>query len=123
MVVPLPLTSLKGGTNYDHIQTPFRVKYVQSIKDDIGSQTDDTISPLAMNALELYADYEASSKGWNPDCLMYVFRPFRKTVEYSGLQIGDWRGDFSINYEFTQIREFIAFEAYLDIIVKTTVYF
>lgn len=36
-----------------------------------------------MNALELFADYDQDSKNWKSTCLMYVFRPFKKTVEYS----------------------------------------
>jgi len=118
VVAPVSDTITARGTQYDQADATIRVKLVQNLKDDLGSNT---LAPenlkLAEYAIQLMEQRDTNGK-IKTVSITGALRA-QPELPYQWSKSVDWNGSYSIEYGFTDVRWYIAFETTLTIAVKT----
>lgn len=97
------------GTRYDNHSETINIKYVYNIKDFMGKANVDKVA-FVEEWVKLFSETETGVNKFKSDSIAGILRE-NNTLGGTA----QWSGEFSINYEFTNLRDFIAFEATMSI--------
>lgn len=116
VIMPRQSDVTARGVWVDQADRSFQIKYIQSIGDTVGA---DKIDPekivMYEEACKLFEMSESDKIS-----IYSIVWALRKNPKFTvdNVDHADWNGNYSINYEFTNIRGYIAFETTLTIMCK-----
>ncbi len=119
-IVVAPISDLitARGTQYDQADSTIRVKLIQNLKDDLWSSAIDQENlKLAEYAVQLMEQRDSNGKIKT----VSVTGALRAQPElpYQWSSSVQWNGDYNIDYSFTDVRWYVAFETTLTLTAKT----
>lgn len=105
------------GTAYDQADSRIRVKLVQSVKGLLGQNSADPENvAMAENAIRIFEARNADGS-LSAYSVIGALRS-DPSLKYQGKSTADWNGAYSMDYGFTDVRGFVAFETSLSMITK-----
>lgn len=104
-ILPQASSLSSRGTKYDQTDIQIRVKLVQNLKQDMGASGDNV--KLAENAVSMMETRD--TQGNLTGGILYAIRA-DPLMSLGGQPTVTWSGNIDIDYSFTDIRGYIAYE-------------